>query len=118
VQLQLTLRISTIEGEPRAAAAVMAEGALINTGPQPITVDLVEIGSASLALEIVDDGGSPVPMPPPPTPGRSELAVVEPGARRTVVFRSFVPPGARAGRYRARLRYRDARSPWVAFVVP
>lgn len=90
-----------------------AEGVLVNTGPEPAEVDLVELTSPSLALEVVDDKGRPVLMPPPPTPGRPEMVVVAPGGRRSVAFRAFVPPSAPPGRYRVRLRYGDARSGWV-----
>ena len=90
-----------------------AEGVLVNTGTEPVEVDLVELTSPSLALEVVDDKGRPVLMPPPPTPGRPEMVVVAPGGRRSVAFRAFVPPSAPPGRYRVRLRYGDARSGWV-----
>ena len=90
-----------------------AEGVLVNTGPEPVEVDLVELTSPSLALEVVDDQGRPVLMLPPPTPGRPEMVVVAPGGRRAIPFRAFVPPSAPPGRYRVRLRYGDARSGWV-----
>jgi hypothetical protein len=95
----------------------MAEGTVVNTGAEPVAVDLVELTSASLALELVDGRGAPVRMPPPPTPGRPEPVVLAPGERRTVAFRAFVPADAPPGRYRARLRYRDARSDWVELQI-
>jgi hypothetical protein len=95
------------------AGDTAAEGVLVNTGAEPVEVDLVELTSPSLALEVVDDKGRPVLMPPPPTPGRPELIVVAPGGRRPVTFRAFVPPSAPPGRYRVRFRYGDARSGWA-----
>jgi hypothetical protein len=109
VQLQLTLSVAT------AADDVVAEGLVVNAGTQPVTLDLVELNSASLALEIADAIGAPVRMVPPPTPGRPEAIVLQPGERRTTVFRAFMPPGAPRGRYRVRFRYRDARSEWSEF---
>lgn len=103
-------------GATRAEDAA-AEGVLVNTGPEPVEVDLVELTSSSLALEVVDDRGRPVLMPPPPTPGRPEMVVVAPGGRRSVSFRAFVPASAPPGRYRVRLRYGDARSGWVALEI-
>ena len=103
-------------GAVRAEDAA-AEGVLVNTGSEPVEVDLVELTSPSLALEIIDDTGRPVPMPPPPTPGRPELVVVAPGGRRSIPFRAFVPASAPPGRYRVRLRSGDARSNWVDLTI-
>jgi hypothetical protein len=115
LQLHLTLTVAALKRGERAAGDIVAEGVVVNTGTEPVALDLVELGSPSLALEIVDDNGAPVRMPPPPTPGRQELVVLQPGERRSVVFRAFMPPATRPGRYRARLRYRDAVSEWTAF---
>jgi hypothetical protein len=102
----------TATGATRAEDTA-AEGVLVNTGTEPVEVDLVEVTSPSLALEVVDDKGRPVPMPPPPTPGRPEMITVAPGGRRSVPFRAFVPSSAPPGRYRVRLRYGEARSGWI-----
>jgi hypothetical protein len=117
VQLQLTLKVVPIAHEQATASAIVAEGVVANAGTESVALDLVELGSPSLALEIVDENGAPLRMPPPPTPGRPEPIVLEPGMQRSVVFRAFVPPTARPGRYRIRMRYRDARSDWVAFEI-
>ena len=100
-----------------AAGETAADAVVVNDGTEPVELDLVELSSASLALEIVDGRGAPVGMLPPPTPGRPEVVVLAPGARRTVAFRAFVPEGTPPGRYRARLRYRDARSDWVELQI-
>ena len=99
------------------AEDTFAEGVLVNTGTEPVEVDLVELTSPSLALEIVDDKGRAVLMLPPPTPGRREPVVVAPGGRRTVSFRAFVPPSTPPGPYRMRVRYGDVRSEWVALTI-
>ena len=78
-----------------------------------MTLDLVELTSPSLALEIVDERGRPLLMLPPPTPGRPDLIVLSPGARRTIPFLAFLPPSAQPGRYRVRFRCGLARSEWV-----
>lgn len=113
--MQLLLELALTAAAPVATRAedTAAEGVLVNTGTGPVEVDLVELTSPSLALEVVDDKGRPVLMPPPPTPGRPEMVVVAPGGRRSVPFRAFVPPSAPPGRYRVRFRYGDARSGWV-----
>jgi hypothetical protein len=103
-------------GAVRAEDA-QAEGVVVNTGSEPIEVDLVELSSPSLALEIVDDAGAALRMLPPPTPGRPDVISIAPRERRTVPFRAFVPPSAPPGRYRVRFRYRDARSDWVDLVI-
>jgi uncharacterized membrane protein len=113
VPLLLELALTrTATGATRAEDTV-AEGVLVNTGTEPLEVDLVELTSPSLALEVVDDKGRPVLMPPPPTPGRPEMIAIAPGGRRSVSFRAVVPSSAPAGRYRVRLRYGEARSRWV-----
>jgi hypothetical protein len=94
-----------------------AEGVVTNTGMESIDVDLVELSSPSLALEIIDASGTPVRMLPPPTPGRSRVVAIAPGERHTIPFRAFVPPSAPPGHYRVRFRYRDARSDWVDLVI-
>ena len=113
MRLLLELALTAAATVAMRAEDTAAEGVLVNTGTEPAEVDLVELTSPSLALEVVDDKGRPVLMPPPPTPGRPEMVVLAPGARRSVPFRAFVPPSAPPGRYRVRLRYGDARSGWV-----
>jgi len=103
-------------GATRAEDEV-AEGVVVNTGSEPIDVDLVELTSPSLALEIIDAAGAPLPMLPPPTPGRPNVVSIAPGERRTVPFRAFVPPATPPGRYRMRFRYRDARSDWIDLII-
>ena len=102
----------TATGATRAEDTA-AEGALVNTGTEPLEVDLVELTSPSLALDVIDDKGRPVLMPPPPTPGRPEVILLAPGGRRSVPFRAFIPLSAPPGHYRVRLRYGEARSGWV-----
>jgi hypothetical protein len=113
VPLLLELTLTTTAAGALRAEDTAAEGVLANTGTEPVEVDLVELTSPSLALEMVDDEGRPVLMPPPPTPGRPDMVTVAPGGRRSVSFRAFVPPSAPPGRYRVRFRYGEARSGWV-----
>lgn len=117
MQLRLELSLTPAVTEAVRAEDASAEGVLVNAGAEPVEVDLVELASPSLAIELVDDRGRPVPMLPPPTPGRPEMVVVAPGGRHSVPFRAFVPPSALPGRYRARLRYRDARSNWIHLTI-
>jgi len=117
VPLLLELALTGPATGPTRAEDTVAEGVLVNTGAEPVEVDLVELSSPSLALEVIDAGGRPVLMPPPPTPGRPEMVTVTPGGRRLVPFRAFVPSSAAPGRYRVRLRYGEARSRWVDLEV-
>jgi len=91
VRLLLELALTAAATVAMRAEDTAAEGVLVNTGTEPAEVDLVELTSPSLALEVVDDQGRPVLMPPPPTPGRPEMVVLAPGGRRSVPFRAFVP---------------------------
>jgi len=113
VPLLLELVLTGTATGPTRVEDVAAEGVLVNTGSEPVEVDLVELSSPSLALEVVDESGRLVPMPPPPTPGRPDIVAVRPGGRRTVPFRAFIPLTAPPGRYHVRLRYREERSRWV-----
>jgi len=114
VQLHLALAVDA--PAPRAPAGEWnAEGTIVNTSGASIAIDWIELASPSLALELVDDDGTPVQMLPPPTPGRPEAVVLQPGERRWVRFTGFVPTSARTGRYRVRWHYRDAHSDWAEF---
>jgi len=113
VQARLELVLARGAAVAVRAEDTSAEGAFVNTGGEPLNVDLVELSSPSLALEIVDERGRTLAMLPPPTPGRPEIVTVAPGERRSVPFRAFVPTFTPAGRYRVRLRYRDLRSGWL-----
>ena len=104
--LALSLRATAV-ARPEEADAT---GVLVNAGRESVEVDLVQLTSPSLALEVVDDRGEPVHMPPPPTPGRPDVVVLAPGERRLVEFRAFLSAWTPPGRYGVRLRYGDAAS--------
>ena len=82
LELALVSRDATIARVEDAAA----EGVVTNMGTEPVTLDLVELTSPSLALEIVDERGRPLLMLPPPTPGRPDLIV--PRRERDARYRS------------------------------
>jgi hypothetical protein len=116
--------------EPRRAAReeLVARGELRNRGDEPVDVDLAPLGSPSLALEIVDDAGAPVRLPPPPVPGGDERrGTLAAGEALPVEFPAFLPFGTPPGAYRARLRYVGLVGPtgrtvevvsdWADFVV-
>ena len=121
---QPTLLSAELVVEPAVGRAeeLKARGALVNTGADPVEINLDALSSPSLALEIVDAEGSPVLLPPPPvpqaTPSRAELA---PGGRHTVEYRGFVPHWTPPGSYRTRLRYVDGPyrvfAGWVDFAL-
>lgn len=70
-------------------------------------LDPAPLSSPSLALELADSGGRPVPLPPPPVPGGSREPPVslDPGVEYRVEFPVFVPGWFEPGEYRVRLRY-------------
>jgi hypothetical protein len=108
--------------EPRDGARpeeLTARVALVNGTGEPAAMNLTLLGSPSLALEIVDSSGEPVPMPPPPTPGgEMEIHALAPGERHHIEYRGFVPPSTRPGRYRVRLReVAGATSDWAEFAI-
>ena len=84
-------------------------GALVNDAGEPLEVDLVELESPSLAIEVVDADGATVYPPPPPTPGRPRPATLGPGERVELRYAVTLP----AGRSRARMRFRDTVSGWI-----
>src|SRR6266567_2660357 len=96
----------------------VAIATLVNRGSESVILNLAPLTSASLALEIVDEAGSPVRLPPPPVPGGPpQRASLAPGEGETLELPSFVPQWFPAGAYRARLRYvyepsEHARNEW------
>ena len=102
----LETRLTVQPAETRPRDEFVAVGTLVNTGAEPLVLNLSPLSSPSLALEIVDAQGAPVLLPPPPVPG-GEVRTVElaPGQGHTVRFAGFVPQWTPFGAYRARLRY-------------
>jgi len=91
---------------PEAAAQLVARCALGNDGDEATTVNLAPLSSPSLALELADERGEPVHLPPPPVPSEDvPLKPLAPGERITVDFAGFLPAWTPPGRYRARFRY-------------
>jgi len=91
---------------PEAAAQLVARCALGNDGDEATTVNLAPLSSPSLALELADERGEPVHLPPPPVPSEDvPLKPLAPGEWITVDFARFLPAWTPPGRYRARFRY-------------
>jgi hypothetical protein len=109
----------------------LAIATLTNQGDEALLLNQALLGSSSLALEIVDAGGAPVLLPPPPVPGGPAPKVrLAPGQQRTAEYPNFLPQWTPAGAYRVRLRYLDRHaapepgawtellwSEWVEFTV-
>ncbi len=117
-RLRAELRIEPPAAQrPEDFAAI---GRLTNAANEPLTLQLAPLSSPSLAIQLRDAQGTPVPMPPPPVPGaeqpRLELA---PGQRHDVRYQGFLPSWTEPGSYAARLRYVTAEgevfSDWSAF---
>jgi hypothetical protein len=115
----------------RRPEELTAVASVVNVGPQPLALNTVPLGSPSLALQIEDDQGRPVLLPPPPVPGELVSKVeLGPGERHTTEYAGFVPSWTPPGAYRVRLRYLaghphsdpqiwsgEATSPWVEFQI-
>jgi hypothetical protein len=125
--LQAELRVEPATTTRREE--LTARGTLLNAGAEPLTLELAPLSSPSLALEIVDAGGAPLLLPPPPVPRADvENVTLGPGERHAVEYRGFVPQWTKPGSYRARLRYlgrvrSDEREParilsaWAEFTI-
>jgi len=84
----------------------VAHGAVINTGSSAVLMPLAPLGSASLALQILDADGAPVPLPPPSVPSADwPVVTLAPGERYAVEYPAFLPQWSPSGGYRVRLRY-------------
>lgn len=85
---------------------LVAEATLENDESTEARVNLSPLAAPSLALQLADEQGSPVLLPPPPVPGGEPgLATLAPGECRRFGFAGFVPGWTTAGRYRVRFRY-------------
>ena len=103
--LAATLVIDHI-ATPEGAADLVARCALGNRGDEATIVNLAPLSSPSLALELANEHGEPVHLPPPPVPPADvPLAPLAPGEWITVDFAGFLPTWTPSGRYRARFRY-------------
>lgn len=105
-----------MEVRPPAARPeeLIAEATLTNDAPYQVRLNLAPLAGPSLALQILDEQGSPVLLPPPPVPGgQPDWATLAPGESRRARFGGFVPSWTAAGGYRVRLRYlyRPASAP-------
>jgi len=109
----LTLELTPIASIVARAEETAAQGVVINTGAEAVTVDLVELTAPSLALDVIDERGQLLRMLPPPTPGRPDAVVLAPGERRPVRFDGFLPAHTPPGRYRVRFHYGDVQSEWI-----
>ncbi len=121
---------ATLTIEPRQAAKAedfRARVELANEGDEPAVINVAPLSSPSLALEIADEQGEPIHLPPPPVPPvEVPIEVLAPGGRRTAEFPAFLPAWTPPGSYRARFRYIAGRgdgrwlegslwSEWVEF---
>ena len=91
-----------------------------NEGDAATEIKPALIESPSLALEIVDERGEPVLLPPPPVPGAAPEPVrLAPGEEYRARLSTFLPAWTAPGIYRARLRYRPdgeaTVSDWAEF---
>ena len=85
---------------------LVAEATLTNDESTAARVNLAPLAGPSLALQLMDEQGSPVLLPPPPVPGGEPSWVsLAPGESRRFRFSGFVPSWTAAGHYRVRLRY-------------
>jgi hypothetical protein len=125
---ELEAELTVEPGEAARREELLARGTLRNRGDEPVEVDLAPLDSPSLALEIVDEGGAPLRLPPPPVPGAEvRRATLAAGEAAAFEFPAFLPAWTPAGAYRVRLRYLgvvgapgrtvEVVSDWADFVV-
>jgi hypothetical protein len=90
----------------RRPEELRADGTIVNEGDTPVEIDPAPLSSPSLAIEITDRSGQPVPLPPPPVPRAPEPPVrLAPEQQYGFSFPGFVPGWIEPGVYRARVRY-------------
>jgi hypothetical protein len=86
----------------------------VNEGATPVAFLPMQFESASLALEIVDDNGDSVPLPPPPVPDPTARPLeLDPGQTYEVAYPGFLPDWIEPGHYRVRARF-AGREPAVS----
>jgi hypothetical protein len=112
--------ITIRQGRPENSEEVVAICSLTNTSPEPIRINIGAMSSPSLALEIVDDEGKAVLLPPPPVPGgQPQYATLDPNERYVAEYVGFPPRWTPAGSYRVRCRYVTGdftlHSNWISF---
>ena len=90
-----------------AAGARQASGRLIlrNVTDQPIAFQAMQLESPSLAYEVVDTAGRPVPLLPPPVPDPDAApVVVDPQGDFATEHAAILPEWTEPGRYQIRAR--------------
>jgi len=121
----LTVLHAFLTADRRRAARpeeIRAVAELRNAGDTPTEIDPVLISSPSLALEITDDDGRPLLLPPPPLPSEQDSRVIlGPGESYRATYRSFLPAWTNRGTYSVRIRYRGTADPvtsdWLTIAV-
>ena len=101
------------------AESIRGRAKFQNEGEAPVALYPMLVESPSLALEIVDVEGRPVPLPPPPVPDPSAQPVeLAPGESYDVEYPGVFPAWTKPGRYRVRARLiGKAESEWVELTV-
>jgi hypothetical protein len=104
---------------------------IVNDGEEPLRLSLA-LMTGSVAVEIEDERGAPVPLGPPPTPPddlAADLVMLAPGESVRLSFHGdeLLPDRPPPGRYRARFAAQApevdgawsgrVESPWVRFEV-
>lgn len=90
-----------------AAGARQASGRLVvrNLTDEPITFQAMQLESPSLAYEVVDTAGRPVPLPPPPVPDPDAApVVVDARGAFATEHSAILPEWTEPGRYQVRAR--------------
>lgn len=90
-----------------AGGAVQGSGRVTvrNETAQQITFRPVQLESPSLAYEVVDAAGRPVPLPPPPVPDPgADPATVDARESWATEHPAILPDETQPGRYRVRAR--------------
>jgi hypothetical protein len=84
---------------------VAVEARFTNDGDEPVSLNLRQAAHPALVLEIRDEAGQPVLLPPPSAPEPDELLAmeeIEPRQELTVLYAGFLDRDAPTGTYRVR----------------
>ena len=101
---QLRVELEPVTREKVAPGEVRLRATFTSAGDEPVRLDLEQAHHPSLVLEVVDEAGDPVLLPPPSAPhvAKGEAEFLRPGATASVEYAGFLEGSLAPGRYRVR----------------
>ena len=111
----IRFEVTPTKGRPEQ---LVGHAQFLNTGNVPVSFIPVQLESPSLALEIVNSQGDPVPLPPPPVPDPLSPPIdLAPTESYLADYPGFLPSWTPPGEYRVRARFRGDPDPPVSGAV-